>query len=138
MIYLKWWKRKTYNQEHSTQQDSFRFDGEIKKPSRQAKVNRIQQHQTNFTTNTKETSLGRKHKRRKRPTEKKPKTITKTVIRSYILIIALSVNGLNTSTKDTDWLGRWKHCPYALPLIISLCLISLPGQIVCNYFILLS
>ena len=30
MIYLKWWKRRTYNQEYSSQQDSFRFDGEIK------------------------------------------------------------------------------------------------------------
>ena len=29
MIYLKWWKGRTYNQEYSSQQDSFRFDGEI-------------------------------------------------------------------------------------------------------------
>ena len=29
-IYLKWWKERTCNQEYSTQQDSFRFDGDIK------------------------------------------------------------------------------------------------------------
>ena len=44
---------------------------------RQAKVERIQHHQTSFTTNAKGTSLGKKHKRRKRPTENKHKTIKK-------------------------------------------------------------
>ena len=43
------------------------------KLSRQAKVKRIQDHQTSFTTNAKGTSLGKKHKRRKRSTENKPK-----------------------------------------------------------------
>ena len=52
--------------------------------SRQAKVKRIQQHQTSFTTNAKGTSLGRKHKKRKRPTENKPQTIKKMVIGSYV------------------------------------------------------
>ena len=89
------------------------FDGEIKKLSRQAKVKRIQQHQTSFTANTKGTSLGRKHKRRKRPTEKKPKTITKTVIRSYILIITLSVNRLNSPTKNMDWRMKTRACMHS-------------------------
>ena len=40
---------------------------------RQAKVKRIQYNQTSFTTNAKGTSLDRKHKRRKRPTENNPK-----------------------------------------------------------------
>ena len=40
-----------------------------------AKVKRIQHHQTSLTTNAKGPSLGRKHKRRKRPTENKQKTI---------------------------------------------------------------
>ena len=40
----------------------------------------------------------RKHKRRKRPTENKPKTIKKMVIGSYILIITLNVNELNAPT----------------------------------------
>ena len=55
---------------------SFRFDGEIK-PLHQAKVKRIQHHQTSFTTNTKGTSLGRKHKRRKRPTITNPQQLRK-------------------------------------------------------------
>ena len=47
---------------------SFRFSEEIKNLYRQAKAKRIQHHQTSFTTNAKGTSLGRKHKRRKRRT----------------------------------------------------------------------
>ena len=38
MIDLKWWKGRTYNQEYSTQQDSFRFDGEIKSFSDKQKL----------------------------------------------------------------------------------------------------
>ena len=84
---------------------SFRFDGEIKSfPDKQ--VNRIQHHQTSFTINAKGTSLGSKHKRRKRPTENKPKTMEKMVIRSFILIITLNVNRLNAPTKRIDWLRR--------------------------------
>jgi len=64
-----------------------------------AKDKRIQLHQTSFTANAKGTSLGRKHERRKRPTENKPKTIKKMVIGSHILITALNVNGLNATTK---------------------------------------
>ena len=53
---------------------------EIKKAfqTRQAKVNRIQHHQTSFTTNAKGTSLGRKHKRRKKDLQKRnPKQLRK-------------------------------------------------------------
>ena len=102
--------------------------------SKQAEVKRIQHHQTSFTTNAKETFLDRKHKRRKRPTKDKPKTIKKMVIGSYILIIRLNVNGLNASSKRR--LDRqMKMFKYTLPLTTSLCLTS---QAVCNYFILLS
>ena len=47
-----------------------------RKPPRQAKVKRIQHHQTSlaFVVNTKGTSLGRKHKRRKRLIKNKSKT----------------------------------------------------------------
>ena len=69
-------------------------------------MKKIQHHLTGFTTNAKGTSLGKKHKRRKRSTENKLKTIKKMVIGSYILIITLIVNGLNATTKDTDWLSR--------------------------------
>ena len=44
---------------------------------RQAKAKRIQHHQTSFKTNDKETSLSRKHKRRKRPTKTNPKQLRK-------------------------------------------------------------
>ena len=54
------------------------------KLSRQTKVKIIQHHQTNFITNVKGTSLGRKHKRRKRPTENKHKTTKKMVTRSSV------------------------------------------------------
>jgi len=66
---------------------SFRFDGEIKRFPDKRKLKIIQHHQTSLTTNAKGTSLDRKHKRRKRPTENKPKTIKKVVIGSYISII---------------------------------------------------
>ena len=71
-----------------------------------SKVKKIQHHQTSFITNAKGISLGKKHRRRKRPTENKPQTIKKMVIGSYILIITLIINGLNATTKDTDWLSR--------------------------------
>ena len=100
------------------------------KPSRWAKVKRIQHHQTSFTI-AKGTSLGRKHKRRKRPTVNKPKTIKKMVIGSYMSIITLNVNGLNAPTKRHSWVDE-NMCMYALPLNAA----WLP-QTVCNYFILL-
>ena len=55
---------------------SFRFDGEIKSFTDKQKLRELH-HQTSFTTNAKGTSLGRKHKRRKRPTENKPKQLRK-------------------------------------------------------------
>jgi len=66
MTYLKWWKEKTYNQAYSTQQDSpSDLMERNQKLSRQAKVNRIQHHQTSFTINAKGTSLGRKQEKEK-------------------------------------------------------------------------
>ena len=44
---------------------------------RQTKAKRIQHHQTSFTTNAKETSLGGRQKRRKRPTKTNPKQLRK-------------------------------------------------------------
>ena len=66
---------------------------------RQAKIKRIQHHQTNFTTNVKRTSLSRKHKKRKRPTRNKTKTIRKMVKGPYVSIITPNVNGLSAPTK---------------------------------------
>ena len=103
---------------------------EKSKLSRQAKVKRIQHHWMSFTINAKGTSPGRKHKRRKRPTENKPKTIKKMIIESYILTNTLNVKG---TKRQTDWVAE-NMCRYALPPTTSLCLTP---QIVCNYFILL-
>ena len=73
-----------------------------------SKSKRLQHQQTSFTINAKGISLGRKHKRRKRPTENKPKTIKKMVIGSYILIITLNVNGLN-APRQTGWVDENVH-----------------------------
>ena len=48
--------------------------------------------------------------RRKIPTQNKPKTVKKTVIRSYILIITLNVNELNARTKRHRLAGQMKAC----------------------------
>ena len=56
---------------------SFRFDGEIKTFIDKQKAKRIQHHQTSFIANAKGTSLGRKHKTRKRPTKTNPKQLRK-------------------------------------------------------------
>ena len=115
MIYFKWWKERNYNQEYSTQQDSHSVLMEKSKAFQTSKSQENSANQTRFTTNAKGTSPGRKHKRRKRPTENKSKTIKKkTVIRSYILIITLSINGLNAQRKDR-W-GDENMYKYTLPL----------------------
>ena len=55
---------------------SFRFGGEIKSfPDKQKLEEFSFTAKISFKTNAKGTSLGRKHKRRKRPIENKPKTI---------------------------------------------------------------
>ena len=54
---------KIYNQDYCTQQGSL---------LRQAKVKRIQYHQTSFTTNVKWTYIVKKYKRRKRSTKSIP------------------------------------------------------------------
>ena len=91
---------------------SFRFDGEIRSFTDKQKLKRIQHHQASFTTNTKGTSLGRKHKRRERSPQNKPKTIKKMVIGSYISIITLNVNGLNVPTERHRLTGWMKTCSY--------------------------
>ena len=65
------------------------------------KQERIQHHQTSFTTNAKGTSLGRKQEKKKTYLQKitPPPQIKKTVIGSYILIITLNVNELKGPTK---------------------------------------
>ena len=55
---------------------SFKIDGEIKL-FRQAKVKRIQYHQTSFTTNVKGTYIVKKYKRRKKIYKISPKQLRK-------------------------------------------------------------
>ena len=78
---------------------SFIFDGEIKSFPDKQKLREFSTTKPALQQITKGSSLGRKHKRRKRPTENKPKTIKKMVLGSYILIITLNINGLNAPTQ---------------------------------------
>ena len=57
--------------------------------------------------NAKGTSLGRKHKRRKRPIENKSKTIKKMITGSYTLIITLNAIGVLKDIGGSDV----KHLP---------------------------
>ena len=99
---------------------------EKSKLSRLAEVKRIQYHQTSITTNAKGTSLGRRHKGRKRPTENKPQTTKKMVIGSYISIITLKwIKCINQKTQ-TGWVDE-NMCVCALPLTTSLCLTLPPN-----------
>ena len=61
-------KGKNVQKDYSTQKGSHSDSTENLKLYRQAKAKRIQHHQTSFTANAKGNSLGREHKRRKRPT----------------------------------------------------------------------
>ena len=79
-----------------------------KKLSRQAKKNSASPNQ--LYNKSKGTSLGRKHKRRKRPTQNTPTTIKKMVIGSYISIITLTIKGLKAPTKKHQLAGQMRTC----------------------------
>jgi len=63
----------------------------------------IQYHQTSFTRNVKGTYIVKKYKRRKKIYKIKPQRIKKMPIGTYISIITLNLNGLNTPTKRHRW-----------------------------------
>jgi len=76
-IYLKYWKGKIYNQGYCSQQGSqSKLMGKYK-TFRQAKVRRIQYHQTSFTTNVKGTHIVKKYKRRKKVYKINPNQLRK-------------------------------------------------------------
>ena len=75
-----------------------RFDGEIKSFSEKEKLREFSTIKPALQQMLKEL-LYVENKRRKRPTENKPKIIKKIVVVSYISIITLNVNGLNLPTK---------------------------------------
>ena len=109
MIYLKWWKGRTHNQECATLQDpSSDLMGKSKKLSRQAKENTAPPNK--LYSKSEGNSLGRKHKRKKRPTQNTPTTIKKMVIGSYISIITLTIKGLNAPTKKHQLAGQVRTC----------------------------
>ena len=74
--------------------------GRSKKVFRQAKVERIQYHQTSFTTHVKGAYKVKKYKRQeKKNLQNQPQTTKKMAIETYISIITLNTNGLNAPTK---------------------------------------
>ena len=83
-----------------------------KKLFRQAKVKRIQYHQTSFATNVKGTYISR-NTREEKDLQNQPQTIKKMAIGTYISIITLKVNRINASTKRHR-LAEWmqKQDPY--------------------------
>ena len=78
---------------------------------REAKVKKIQYHQTSLTTNVKSQEIQEKKKIYKN----KPQTIKKMAIGTYISILNLNVNRLNAPTKRHR-LAEWiqKQDPYKL------------------------
>ena len=89
---------------------SFKFDGEIKSFPDKQKLREFSTTKPTLQQMAKGTFLGRKHVRRKRPTENNAQTIKKMVIGSYILIITLNVNGLNAPTKRHRLAEQMKTC----------------------------
>jgi len=45
----------------------------------------------------------------KKKEQQKSKTINKMAIRTYVSMITLNVNGLNSPTKSIDWLNGYKN-----------------------------
>ena len=88
---------------------SFRFDGKIKSFPDNQKLRELSTTEPALQ-HAKGTSLSRKHKQRKRPTQNKHKAIKKMVIGSYIWKTALTVNGLNAPTKRHRLAGQMKIC----------------------------
>ena len=108
MIYLKYWKGKICNQDYFPSKDLIQNCGRNKKLFRQAKVKKIQYHQTSFTTNVKQT-YSREIQEKKKDLQNQPQTIKKTATGMYISIIALNVNGLNAPTKRyrlAEWIQK--------------------------------
>ena len=78
---------------------------------RQAKAKRVQHHQISFTTNAKETSPGRTHRKRKTPTKTNTKQLISKHVDNYIKCKWIKW----PNKKDTDWLNGYKNkaCIYA-------------------------
>ena len=99
MTGYSYWKGKIYKQDYCTGKDLIQNWWRNKKLFRQARLKRIQYHQTIFTTNVKGTYIVKKYKRKKNRSIKSTQTIQKMATGTYISIITLNVNGLNALTK---------------------------------------
>ena len=97
-IYLKWWKGKPITKNILPSKVLIQIQQRNKYLYRQEKANRIQYHQTSFTTNVNRTSLGRKQNKKKNY-KNKWKQWRKKATGTYISIIVLNVNGLKAATK---------------------------------------
>ena len=87
------------------------------KLSRQAKVKRIQHHQTSITTNAKGISLDGQHREGKDLQKINPNN-EKTVIGSYLSTIPLNANRLNAPTKRyrlAEWMKTHARTHLHLP-----------------------
>ena len=105
----------------------------------QAKVKRIQHHETTFTTNAKGTSLGRKHKKRKIPTKNKPKTIKKMVTGSNAPIKRQRLAGQIKTQACVHF--HWSHHSAWLPesyIIILYCQVNHVPIMACNCLLFFS
>ena len=91
---------------------SFRFDGEIKSFPDKQKLREFSTTKLALQQILKELLQSENTRKGKDLQKNKPKTITKTVIGSYILIITLNVNGLNAPTKRHRLSGWMKTCAY--------------------------
>ena len=95
---------------------SFKIDEEIKsfrgkQKLREFSTTKLNWTEISFTTNAKGTSLGRKHKRRKRSTENKPKTIKKMIISS----VQFSRSVMSDSLQPHELQHARPPCPSPTP-----------------------
>ena len=131
-VHLKWWQEEPTAKNTLPSKALIQIWWRNQNLSRQTEVNRIQDHRTSFTTNVKGTSLGSKHKRRKRPTEHKPKIIKKMVIWSYTPINYLKCKWIKCTNQRHRLAALMKtnacmyfHLPYHSAWPPKLCLIVL-------------
>ena len=87
-----------YNKDYCTEQGSHLKSMEKQKTHRQAKIKRIQHHQTSFIQMLKGLIKSR-NTRVEKELQNKLQKIKKMAIGTYISIITFNVNGLNVPTK---------------------------------------
>ena len=105
MIYLKYWKGKSTIKITICRKDLTQKWWRNKKLFRQAKVKRIQYHQTSFTTNVKRTYIVKKYKRRKEDLQNQPQIIKNNrniYINNYLKYKCIKCSNQKTQTGWMD------------------------------------